>query len=137
MHHGRMLRDRHGEILFMDLRSWTENPVKGEQKKKVELKADQVKRGIDIFFRWQAVGTNGASFAEPELYCSVCFEELKKNNFSLVPSRYIEFVDRDTNIDYDKVLSETASAVSELLSLQRENDATLRNALKQLGYECK
>ena len=96
-----------------------------------------MKRGIDIFFRWQAVGTNGASFAEPELYCSVCFEELKKNNFSLVPSRYIEFVDRDTNIDYDNVLSETASAVSELLSLQRENDATLRNALKQLGYECK
>lgn len=137
MYHGRMLRDRHGEILFMDLRSWTENPVKGEQKKKVELKAEQVKRATDIFFRWQAVGTDGASFAEPELYRSVCFDELKKNNFSLVPSRYIKFVDRDTNIDYDKVLSETASAVSELLSLQRENEAMLRNALKQLGYECK
>ena len=38
MHHGRQLRDHRGEILFMDLRSWTENPVKGEQKKKVELK---------------------------------------------------------------------------------------------------
>lgn len=137
MHHGRMLRDRHGEILFMDLRSWTENPVKGEQKKKVELKADQVKRAIDIFFRWQAVGTDGSSYAKPELYRSVGIEELKKNNFSLVPSRYIEFVDRDTNIEYDRVLSETASAVSELLSLQRENDATLRNTLKQLGYECK
>lgn len=77
------------------------------------------------------------TYAEPELYRSVGFEELKTNNFSLVPSRYIEFVDRDTNIDYDKVLTETASAVSELLSLQHENDITLRNALKQLGYECK
>ena len=137
MHHGRQQRDRRGEILFMDLRSWTENPVKGEQKKKVELKVDQVKRATDIFFRWQAIDTDGFSYAEPELYRSVGIEELKKNNFSLVPSRYIEFVDRDTNIDYDKVLSETASAVSELLSLQRENEATLRNALKQLGYECK
>lgn len=137
MHHGRQLRDHRGEILFMDLRSWTENPVKGEQKKKVELKADQVKRAADIFFRWQSVGTNGATYAEPELYRSVGFEELKTNNFSLVPSRYIEFVDRDNNIDYDKVLTETASAVSELLSLQCENDVMLRNALKQLGYECK
>jgi hypothetical protein len=34
-------------------------------------------------------------------------------------------------------LTETASAVSELLSLQCENDVMLRNALKQLGYECK
>ena len=96
-----------------------------------------MKRAIDIFFRWQAVGTDGSSYAKPELYRSVGIEELKKNNFSLVPSRYIEFVDRDTNIEYDRVLSETASAVSELLSLQRENDATLRNTLKQLGYECK
>ena len=137
MHHGRQLRDRRGEILFMDLRSWTGNPVKGEQKKKVELKADQVKRAAGIYFQWQSVGTDGANYAEPELYRSVGFDELRENNFSLVPSRYIEFVDRDTNIDYDKVLSETAAAVSELLSLQRENDAMLRNALKQLGYECR
>ena len=137
MHHGRQLRDRHGEILFMDLRSWTENPVKGEQKKKVMLNADQVKRATEIYFRWQSVGTDGANFAVPELYRSVRFDELKENNYSLVPSRYIEFVDRDTDIDYDKVLTETASAVSELLTLQRENDAMLRNALKQLGYECR
>lgn len=136
-HHGRQLRDRHGEVLFMDLRTWTDNAVKGEQKKKVELKADQIQRAADIFFRWQAVGTDGASFAYPELYRSVGIDELAQNNYSLVPSRYIEFVDRDTNIDYDKVLSETAAAVSELLRQQQENDQTLRNALKQLGYECK
>lgn len=136
-HHGRQLRDRHGEILFMDLRSWNVNPVKGEQKKKVELKTDQVKRATDIYFRWQSVGTDGTNYAEPELYRSVGIDELRENNFSLVPSRYIEFVDRDTNIDYDKVLTETTSAISELLRQQQENDKTLRNALKQLGYECR
>lgn len=135
MWHGRNLRNREKEILFMDLRQWTENPVKGEQKKKVELKADQVKRASEIYFKWQT--ENSAEFAEPELYRAVKFDELEKNNFSLVPSRYIEFVDRDTNIDFDKVLSETASTVSDLLSRQRSNDETLRNALKTLGYECK
>lgn len=135
MWHGRNLRNREREILFMDLRQWTENPVKGEQKKKVELNADQIKRASEIYFRWQT--ENCEQFAEPELYRSVKFDELKENNFSLVPSRYIEFVDRDSNIDFDKVLTETASTVSDLLSRQRSNDETLRNALKTLGYECK
>jgi type I restriction enzyme M protein len=70
------------------------------------------------------------------LYRSVAFEDLKNNGFSLVPSRYIEFVDRDTTIDYHKVLSETTTSVSDLLKRQQINDEILRNALKQLGYEC-
>lgn len=137
MRHGRNLRNREHEILFMDLRSWTENSVKGEQKKKFEISAEQVKRAADIYFRWQSVGTDGSAYAEPELYRSVGIDELRENDFSLVPSRYIEFVDRDTNIDYDKVLTDTAVAVSDLLKLQQENDTTLRNALNKLGYECK
>ena len=136
MWHGRKQRNRSGEILFLDLRQWTENPVKGEQKKKVELKDDQIKRAAEIYFKWQAEGTDGANYAVPELYRSVGLEELKKNSYSLVPSRYIEFVDRDSDIDYSKVLTETASTVSDLLKRQKKNDETLRNALKQLGYEC-
>lgn len=135
--HGRNLRDRRGEILFMDLRSWTDNAIKGEQKKKVEIRADQVRRAADIYFRWQQTGTDGTSYAEPELYRSVGLKELRENDFSLVPSRYIEFVDRDSDIDYHSVLTETATAVSRLLRLQQENDVTLRNALNKLGYECK
>ena len=137
MYHGRNLRNREYEILFMDLRQWTENPVKGEQKKKVVLKEDQINRATDIYFHWQAVGTDGTQYEEPELYRSVGIKEIEENDFSLVPSRYIEFVDRDSDIDYNKVLTETASAVSELLNRQKENDEKLRNALKQLGYECK
>lgn len=139
MWHGRKQRNREGEILFMDLRQWTENPVKGEQKKKIVLKENQIKRATQIYFKWQAEGTDGANYAEPELYRSVRLDGtdgIEANNFSLVPSRYIEFVDRDSNIDYDKVLTETASAVSDLLKRQEKNDKTLRNALKQLGYEC-
>jgi len=138
--HGRKQRNREGEILFMDLRQWTENPVKGEQKKKVILKEDQIKRATEIYFKWQAEGTDGANYAEPELYHSIRIDDengIEANNFSLIPSRYIEFVDRDSNIDYDKVLTETTSVVSDLLKRQKENDETLRNALKQLGYECK
>lgn len=136
MWHGRKQRNREREILFMDLRQWTDNAVKGEQKKKVELNAIQIQRAANIYFEWQAEKTLGCDYAEPELYRSVEFSEIEKNGFSLVPSRYIEFVDRDSDIDYNKVLTETASTVSALLKRQKENDETLRNALKQLGYEC-
>lgn len=134
--HDRKLRNRENEILFMDLRQWTENPVKGEQKKKVELKADQIKKASDIYFNWQSEGTDGANYTKPEQYHSVGIKELKEKDYSLVPSRYIEFVDRDTKINYHEVLTGTAATVSDLLNRQQENDKTLRNALKQLGYEC-
>lgn len=135
LHHGRRLRDRSGEILFMDLRTWTENPVKGEQKKKVEIREEQVNRATEIYFRWQQEGTNGSTYAEPELYRSVSLAELAENDYSLVPSRYIEFVDRDQSIDYDKVLSETAVAVGEMINLQKQNQEALANAFTALGYE--
>ena len=48
-YHGRQLRNREHEILFMDLRQWKENPVKGEQKKKVRLITEQIQRVADIY----------------------------------------------------------------------------------------
>jgi type I restriction enzyme M protein len=134
-YHGRKLRNREKEILFMDLRQWTENPVKGEQKKKVLLKTDQIERAAEIYHKWQSEGTNGATYAVPELYKSVHFDEIKKNNFSLVPSRYIEFVDRDQSIDYEKVMSEAAEKVSEILARQEANRTALENAFAALGYK--
>ena len=134
--HGRKLRKRTGEILFMDLRQWTEHAVKGEQKKKTLFSHEPIAHAVSIYHTWQAEGTDGTSYAEPELFRSVSIDELRKNNFSLVPSRYIEFKDRDTEIDYDATLRHTASTVAQLLQRQETNAQTLRKALKQLGYEC-
>ena len=134
-YHGRKLRNREKEILFMDLRQWTENPVKGEQSKKVLLKSDQIQRAADIYHTWQAEGTNGATYAFPELYRSVTFDEIQRNNFSLVPSRYIEFVDRDQEIDYEKVMSEAAAKVSDILARQQANVTALRKAFSALGCD--
>ena len=134
-YHGRKLRNREKEILFMDLRQWTENPVKGEQKKKVLLKTDQIERAAEIYHKWQSEGTDGATYAVPELYKSVHFDEIKKNNFSLVPSRYIEFVDRDQSIDCEKVMSEAAEKVSEILARQEANRTALEKAFAALGYK--
>ena len=134
----RNLRDRSKEILFMDLRSWTgdewNNAVKNMQKKKYALTSEQILKATGIYRKWQEEGTDGKNYAEPELYRSVDFETIKANNFSLVPSRYIEFVDRDTNIDYDATLKETSKAVSELLKAHEANTAKIKEAFEGLGY---
>lgn len=136
----RNLRDRSKEILFMDLRSWTgdewNNAVKNMQKKKFALTSEQISKATEIYRKWQEEGTDGKNYAEPELYKSVDFETIKANNFSLVPSRYIEFVDRDTNIDYDATLKETSKAVSELLKAHESNTAKIKAAFEGLGYGC-
>jgi len=134
----RHLRNRKGEVLFMDLRSWTApdcgNAVKGMQKKKYQLSDEQIARAAAIYHRWQEEGTDGTHYAVPELYRSVGLQEIADNAYSLVPSRYIEFVDRDSEIDYDKILTDAAAKTRELIDRQIKNQTALRNAFAALGY---
>lgn len=134
-YHGRMLRNRENEILFMDLRQWTENPVKNEQKKKVLLTTEQIQKAANIYHTWQSEKADEKNYAEPELYRSVEIDEIKANNFSLVPSRYIEFVDRDQNIDYEKIMNETSCKVAALLKEENANAEALTKAFTALGYK--
>jgi type I restriction enzyme M protein len=52
----------------------------------------------------------------------------------LVPSRYIEFVDRDTEIDYQSSLTQMSQQFGALKKRWDENESTLVNAFKVLGY---
>lgn len=133
-YHGRELRNREHEILFMDLRRWTENPVKGEQKKKVRLITEQIQRVADLYHEWQMVGTNGKNFAEPELYRSVGIDEIKQNNWTLVPSKYIEFIDHDLEIDYPKEMARIQQEMKELMQREKESQRMLEEAFKGIGY---
>lgn len=134
-YHGRQLRNREHEILFMDLRQWTENPVKGEQKKKVCLVSEQIQRVADIYHQWQSEGTNGKNFAEPELYRSVDISEIEQNNWTLVPSKYIEFIDHDLEIDYPKEMVRIQQEMKELMQREKESQKMLEEAFKGIGYD--
>ncbi len=147
-YHGRKLRNREKEILFMDLRQWTENPVKNEQKKKVRLVEEQIKKAADIYHTWQNEGTDGSNYAVPELYRSVkvynsqLTEEEKKNdeptveakNYALTPSKYIEFIDHDLQIDYKKEMARIQNEMKELMKAEKESQKMLQDAFKGIGY---
>ena len=133
-YHGRELRNREHEILFMDLRTWTENPVKGEQKKKVLLSQEQIKRVADLYHLWQSVGTDGQNFAVPEFYRSVGIDEIEKKNWTLIPSKYIEFVDHDRFIDYSKEKTRIEQEMREIIRRKKESIEQLEKAFKGIGY---
>lgn len=133
-YHGRKLRNREHEILFMDLRQWTDNPVKGESKKKVRLLTDQIQRAANIYHTWQSEGTDGSHYAVPELYRSVSLQEIDDNGWSLVPSKYIEFIDHDLEIDFPVEMARIQNEMKTIISKEKESQQMLLDAFKGIGY---
>lgn len=147
-YHGRNLRNREHEILFMDLRTWTENPVKGENKKKVRLVTEQIERAADIYHKWQSTGTDGGCYEVPELYRSVrvyksqLSQEEKENGvptiegkgWALTPSKYIEFIDHDLEIDYEKEMARVQAEMKDVMKQEKKSQQMLENAFRGIGY---
>lgn len=126
-YHKRFLRNREGEILFMDLRTWNETVY---EKKFVKLSPEQIAAATKLYHDWQMQEIP----AQPELCYSAKKEEIVSKNYSLVPSRYIEFVDRDTELDYKTLMTETTVKVSDILARQEANHIALKKAFAALGY---
>lgn len=133
-YHERMLRNREHEILFMDLRTWTENPVKGEGKKKVLLNEAQIRHAADIYHTWQNEGTDGTDYAVPELYRSVGMDEIEKQGWSLIPSKYIEFIDHDLEIDFPAEMARIQQKMREVLAQEKQSQKMLEDAFRGIGY---
>lgn len=133
-YHGRTLRNRENEMLFMDLRTWTENPVKGESKKKVRLVTEQIEKAADIYHIWQSEGTDGTKYEIPELYRSVAIAEIESKGWALTPSKYIEFVDHDLEIDYEKEMTRVQAEMKEIMKAEKKSQQMLEDAFRGIGY---
>ena len=147
-YHGRNLRNREHEILFMDLRTWTENPVKRQNKKKVFLSSNdskgtdditinltgQIERASSIYHTWQNEGTDGTNYEMPELYRSVGIKEIESKDWALTPSKYIEFIDHDLDIDYEKEMSRIQAEMQEIMKAEKKSQQMLEDAFRGIGY---
>jgi len=124
-------RDREKEILFMDLRRWGSE----YEKKFVELTSDDIEKIALTYHNWQQTDFKTTYKNIPEYCYSAGFDEIKENDFSLVPSKYIEFIDRDSGIDFDTEMKRIQNDFKNLLKEEKESQAQLINAFKVLGYE--
>ena len=124
-------RKREKEILFMDLRRWGSE----YEKKYVQLTEQDIENVALNYHNWQQKDYKTTYKDVPEFCKSVSFEDLKANNFSLVPSKYIEFVDKDSGIDFDTEMKRIQKDFKTLLQEEKESQNQLINAFKVLGYE--
>lgn len=134
VYHNRNLRNREYEILFMDLRTRTENPVKGENKKKVRLIDEQIQHAADIYHKWQSEGTDGMNYEISELYRSVGINEIENQGWSLVPSKYIEFIDHDLEIDFNTEMTRIQKEMRDILMQEKQSQKMLEDAFRGIGY---
>ena len=129
----RKYRNREKEILFMDLRQ-IGVPF---EKKYVQFSDDTVKKITKTYHDWQADNFEKTYQNIPEFCYSASFEEVAKKDFSLVPSKYIEFINRDENIDFDEKMQALQSEFAELLKTEAKSKLDLLTVFKELGYEIK
>ena len=135
LYHGRELRSRQHEILFIDLRTWTDNPVKNENKKKFMLSPEQINRAANIYHSWQETGTDGSNYEQSELFRSVNLREIQECNYSLVPSRYIRFIDNDLNIDFESEMKRIQENMRGILADEKDSQRMLAEAFRGIDYE--
>lgn len=123
-------RDREHEVLFFDLR----NLGDPYEKKYIELGDVLRKRVADTYHRWQQEGYEETYRDEPEFCKSVDLATLKDKGYSLVPSKYIEFINRDEKIDFDVKMKQLQGEMRELLKQEEESEKELKELFEKLGY---
>lgn len=133
-YHNRKQRNRSNEILFMDLRTWTKNPVKNENKKKVLLTTEQIEKAANVYHAWQREGVDGENYEQPEFYRSVGIDEIKSKGWALTPSKYIEFIDHDLDIDYPQEMARIQAEMKNIIMCEKQSQDKLANAFREIGY---
>jgi type I restriction enzyme M protein len=107
------------------------------EKKYTQLTEEDINKVATTYHNWQQVGFETTYQDIPEYCYSASFEDVKKKDFSLVPSKYIEFVNRDENIDFDEKITSLQAEFKELLKAEEESKRELLKVFKELGYEIK
>lgn len=145
---GRQVRDRRGEVLFMDLRRWDQNVEeividKGKKKKKTVLTPAQILEIKKVYNAWQSADTSLYEDV-PEFCRSVKLLKKDKSaptdisieemDFSLIPSKYIEFVDHDLEIDFEKEMARIQDEMRLLMVSEELSQSMLKDAFRGIGY---
>ncbi len=127
----RHYRDREKEVLFFDMRQMGV-PY---EKKFVELSEVDRQKVIDTYHKWQQEGWKESYANIPEFCYAASIEEVEGKGFSLVPSKYIEFVNRDEQVDYATKIAELQKELSAILAEEEQSKAALKTLFAELGAE--
>ena len=102
------------------------------EKKYIQFSEADIEKITKTYHAWQSNRHDTEYSDIPEFCYSASLEEIAKKDYSLVPSKYIEFMNRDENIDFDEKMSSLQSEFGELLRDEEESRKDLLTVFKQL-----
>lgn len=129
----RHYRDRQNEVLFMDLRQIGE-PF---EKKYIQFSDEHIQHITNTYHTWQQTIAEKKYEDVPEFCYSAALAEIESKDFSLVPSKYIEFINRDENVDFDEKMTGLQAEFKSLLKAEDQSKNELLKVFRELGYEIK
>lgn len=129
----RHYRDREKEVLFFDLRQMG-TPY---EKKYVELIEETRAKVSTTFHTWQQEGWESVYKDIPEFCKSVSLKDIESNGWSLVPSKYVEFANRDEQIDFETAMNTISSELSGIMAERKQLDTEIEKLFKELGFDLK
>ncbi|EHH2453400.1 type I restriction-modification system subunit M [Vibrio parahaemolyticus] len=131
---GRKLRDRKGEVLFIDARNL------GYMKDRVlrDFTRDDIQKVADLYHAWKTgVEVNGIAYEDQAGFCkSATLEEITKHDFVLTPGRYVGATEElDDGIPFSEKMATLTSKLSEQFAESATLEAEIKKNLAGLGYE--
>lgn len=131
---GRKLRNRKGEVLFIDARNL------GYMKDRVlrDFTMEDIQKVADIFHAWKTgEPVNGVAYEDQAGFCkSASLEEMKKHDFVLTPGRYVGAADEeDDGIPFAEKMAALTEKLSEQFAESAKLEAKIKENLAGLGYE--
>lgn len=131
---GRQLRDRKGEVLFIDARHL------GYMKDRVlrDFSMDDIAQVADVFHAWKTgAEVNGTTYQDQAGFCkSATLDEIKKHDFVLTPGRYVGAADvEDDGVPFAEKMATLTEKLSEQFAESAKLEAEIKKNLAGLGYE--
>ncbi|ELP3328855.1 TPA: type I restriction-modification system subunit M [Vibrio parahaemolyticus] len=131
---GRKLRDRKGEVLFIDARNL------GYMKDRVlrDFTSDDTQKVADLYHAWKTgEEVNGVTYEDQAGFCkSATLEEIKKHDFVLTPGRYVGAAEElDDGVPFSEKMATLTAKLSEQFAESATLEAEIKKNLAGLGYE--
>ncbi|MGX9998487.1 class I SAM-dependent DNA methyltransferase [Vibrio sp. JZG120] len=131
---GRKLRDRKGEVLFIDARNL------GYMKDRVlrDFTRDDVQKVADLYHAWKTgEEVNGVVYEDQAGFCkSATLEDIKKHDFVLTPGRYVGATEElDDGIPFAEKMATLTAKLSKQFAESATLEAEIKKDLAGLGYE--
>ncbi|MBY8186490.1 type I restriction-modification system subunit M [Vibrio fluvialis] len=131
---GRKLRDRKGEVLFIDARNL------GYMKDRVlrDFTRDDIQKVADLYHAWKTgAEVNGVAYEDQAGFCkSATLEDIKKHDFVLTPGRYVGATEElDDGIPFGEKMATLTEKLSEQFAVATELESEIKKNLARLGYE--